>query len=178
MKVFLVRHASPDWARTDIPYDIPPGPPLSPKGEQEALDLAKYLQSENVRKLYYSPFERSARTAHIVSAANAIPCVEEKGLLEWRESAETREQVRTRMFSVFERIAREGQEVGAIGLVSHGGPVSFLLQALGMKEDELASYGKRFDRSNPLPPAGAWKVERCSNGHGWDLQLSFVPLVK
>ena len=63
MKIFLVRHASPDWTRTDIPYDIPPGPPLSPKGEKEAAALAEYLKSEGVVKLYYSPFERSASTA-------------------------------------------------------------------------------------------------------------------
>ena len=87
MKIFLVRHASPDWTRTDIPYDIPPGPPLSPKGEKEAAALAEYLKSEGVVKLYYSPFERSASTAKIVSAANGIPCSEERGLWELQRGA-------------------------------------------------------------------------------------------
>jgi len=177
MKIFIVRHASPDWTRTDIPYDIPPGPPLSPKGEKEATSLADYLKSEGVVKLYYSPFERSAKTAKIVSAANGIPCIEEKGLLEWREIDEDAAQVRERMLFVFERIAKEAQRIGAIGLVSHGGPVNFLLQQLGAHENELVSYRKLFDRSNPLPPAGAWKAESYPNGDDWNLQLAFTPKV-
>jgi broad specificity phosphatase PhoE len=36
MKIFLIRHANPDWHRKDIPYDIVPGPLLAPKGERGA----------------------------------------------------------------------------------------------------------------------------------------------
>jgi drug/metabolite transporter (DMT)-like permease len=27
--IYLIRHATPDWSRTDIPYFTPPGPPLT-----------------------------------------------------------------------------------------------------------------------------------------------------
>src|SRR5687768_8661784 len=87
-KIYLVRHASPDWERKDIPYDIHPGPPLSPKGQQEAEAVADFLKEQGVVKLYYSPFERCTTTAQIIAARNQIPAVEETRLAEWQEAAE------------------------------------------------------------------------------------------
>src|SRR5512138_1689022 len=102
MKIFLVRHATPDWNRTDIPYDLLPGPLLAPKGEQESEKLAAFLKPQGVVKLYHSPFERAAKTARIVSGINDIPCVEEVRLREWRQQDEEEIQVRARMKAVFE----------------------------------------------------------------------------
>lgn len=177
MKIFLVRHARPDWDRKDIPYDILPGPALLPQGEKEAEALATFLKSERVAKLYYSPFERSAKTAKIAATINDIPCIEENGLAEWRGVDESEAQVRERMLSIFERAARESEVVGPIGLVSHGGPIELLLLALGMDKEELAPYRKKFDTTNPLPPAGAWKVEQVDGEHKWNFQLAFTPSV-
>lgn len=177
MKIFLVRHATPNWGHTDLPYDIPPGPALSPKGEKEAEALAAFLKSEGVVKLYCSPFERGARTARIVSGINEIPCVEDKDLTEWREVDEPEAHVRQRMNSIFERVVKEGEEFGPIGLVSHGGPIALLLLELGIDNDELAAYRKKFDTTNPLPPAGVWKIERAATGKDWNFQLAFVPNV-
>ncbi len=177
MKIFLARHARPDWDRKDIPYDILPGPALLPQGEKEAQALAEFLKSEGVAKLYYSPFERSASTAKIVAAINGIPCIEEKGLSEWRGVDESETQVRERMQRIFEWAAKESEEAGPIGLVSHGGPIELLLLALGMDKEELAPYRKKFDTTNPLPPAGAWKVEQVHGEDRRKFQLAFVPKV-
>ncbi len=177
MKIFLIRHATPNWGHTDIPYDIPPGPALSPKGEKEAEVLAKFLKLEGVVKLYCSPFERGARTARIVSGINEIPCVEDKDLSEWREVDEPESHVRARMVSIFERIAKESIESGPIGLVSHGGPIALLLLELGINHDELARYRKMFDTTNPLPPAGVWKIEKNSGEEHWNFDLAFIPKV-
>lgn len=177
MKILLIRHATPNWGHTDIPYDIAPGPALSTRGEKEAEALATFLKSEGVVKLYCSPFERGARTARIVSEINEIPCVEDKDLTEWREVDEPEARVRERMISIFERTAKESTEIGPIGLVSHGGPIALLLLGLGINNDELASYRKMFDTTNPLPPAGVWKVERASGREGWKFQLAFIPKV-
>lgn len=177
MKLFLLRHASPDWNRTDIPYDIPPGPPLSPKGEKEAETLAGFLKTQGVVKLYYSPFERSAKTAKIVSDINEIPCTEEVRLAEWRGQYEPQIQARARMKAAFDEVFMEATEMGPIGLVSHGGPIDMLLQELGIDGDELAVYRTRFDTTNPLPPAGAWEVERNEKNNSWDLNLKFIPSV-
>ena len=177
MKILLLRHASPDWDRTDIPYSIPPGPPLSPKGEKEAAALAAFLKTQGVVKLYYSPFERSARTARIISTLNGIPCVEDKRLSEWRMADEPETLVRERMAAVFARTARESAEIGPIGLVTHGGPVALLLQELEIDPAELAPYRQRFDGPNPLPPGGAWKAESDPRDGCWDLKLEFIPNV-
>jgi broad specificity phosphatase PhoE len=177
MKIFLLRHASPDLSRRDVPYDILPGPELIFKGEKEAQALAEFLKPEGVAKLYYSPFERSARTAQIVAAANGIPCIEEKGLAEWRNVDEPEAHVQARMSSLFAHAAKESEGLGPIGLVSHGGPIALLLLELGMSKEELAPYRKRFDTTNPLPPAGAWKVEQVPDEKRWKLQLVFTPNV-
>ena len=175
MKIFLVRHATPDWEHNDIPYDIQPGPKLSLQGEQEAQALASFLKSQGVTRLFHSPFERGARTAQIVSTANGIPCVAEKGLAEWPMASEPEIQVRQRMASVFAHAARESRELGPIGLVSHGGPIALLLLELGINPEELAPYRTMFDTTNPLPPAGVWKVEECPGEGRLDFQLVFIP---
>jgi broad specificity phosphatase PhoE len=177
MNIFLVRHATPNWGHTDILYDIAPGPALSPKGEKEAEALAAYLESEGVVRLYCSPFERGARTGRIVAGINKIPCLEDKDLSEWREVDEPEAHVRERMVSIFGRVVKESQEIGSIGLVSHGGPIALLLLELGMNKDELASYRRKFDTSNPLPPAGVWKIEKRSGEEHWSFQLAFIPKV-
>src|SRR5215208_4557491 len=145
MKIFLVRHATPDWEHNDIPYDIQPGPRLSLQGEREAEALATFLKSQGVVRLFYSPFERGSRTAQIVAAANGIPSVEEEGLAEWPMDTEPEIHVRQRMSSVFGRAARESVELGPTALVSHGGPIALLLLELGINQDQLAPYRTMFD---------------------------------
>lgn len=176
MKIFLIRHATPDWTRRDIPYDIHPGPMLTSEGEQEAEALAEFLKSQGVVKLYHSPFVRAARTAQIVSASIGIPSVEEAALAEWRIMDETEIRVRSRMVSIFRRAVSESTETGSIGLVSHGGPIAILLQELGMNSDELTKYRIMFDATNPLPPAGAWKVEQVPGSETWRFELIFRPV--
>jgi len=175
MKIFLIRHARPDWDRKDIPYDIVPGPALLLQGEKESRALGEFLKSENVARLYYSPFERSAMTAKIAAAVMGIPAIEEKGLTEWRSMDEPEARVRERMLSIFERSVNESKDIGPIGLVSHGGPIALLLLSLGMDTNELAPYRKKFDTTNPLPPAGAWKVEKMDGENGWSFALAFAP---
>lgn len=175
MKIFLIRHASPDWERRDIPYDLLPGPMLTPKGEREAEALAVFLRSQGVTRLYHSPFERAARTAGIVSSAIGIPAMEQRELAEWRWTEEPESRVRQRMAAVFERAAGESAAIGPVGLVSHGGPIAILLQELGIDRNELARYRSLFDRTNPLPPAGAWKVEQMPGKKGWRLEMVFKP---
>jgi broad specificity phosphatase PhoE len=177
MKIFLIRHATPNWEHTGIPYDIPPGPALAPKGEKEAEALAEFLKSEGVVKLYCSPFERGARTARIVSGINEIPCAENQDLAEWREVDEPETHVRERMISIFERVLKESEETGPIGLVSHGGPIALLLLELGINKDDLEPYRRKFDTTNPLPPAGVWEIERKDAKEQWNFRLVFIPKV-
>ena len=173
-KIYLVRHASPDWSMTNIPYDIHPGPPLSPKGEKEAEALAVYLKAQGIVRLYYSPFARSARTAQIILARTRIPCIEEIRLVEWQKD-EKADKVAERMSLVFDDIARESAVIGPVALVSHGGPIACLLQSLGIEKDTLSIFRKKFDGSNPLPPAGVWTADWNEDEKTWHLNPQFMP---
>jgi broad specificity phosphatase PhoE len=176
-RIYIVRHASPDWSMIDIPYDVHPGPPLSPKGEKEAEALADFLKGQRVVKLYYSPFARSARTAQIILARSGIPCVEEIRLVEWRKVCENADKVAERMSLIFDDIAGESAVIGPVAMVSHGGPIASLLLSLGVGQDTLSAFRRKFDGSNPLPPAGAWVAEWNEDDKTWDLNLLFVPPV-
>ncbi|MFT3895324.1 MAG: hypothetical protein QM730_27175 [Anaerolineales bacterium] len=68
--------------------------------------------------------------------------------------------------------------MGPIALVSHGGPIALLLLELGLSPDELAPYRTMFDTTNPLPPAGAWKIERANGKDGWEFDLVFTPTMQ
>jgi hypothetical protein len=81
------------------------------------------------------------------------------------------------MWSLFERVALESSELGPIGLVSHGGPIAVLLLELGLSSEELAPYRSMFDTTNPLPPAGAWKIEQGNGKDSWSFRLVFAPQV-
>ena len=172
--IYLIRHASPDWGRTDIPYDIPPGPPLTPKGIQEARELAVFLENVGLKKLYYSPLERSARTAQIVAVAAEVPAQELAGLAEWRKG-ESEDEIRARFWPLLESSISESAQIGPVGLVTHGGPVAFLLKQLNIEPARLEKYRRMFDSSNPLPPAGVWAVKRNSDTEPWNLELIYTP---
>lgn len=174
-KIYLVRHASPEWGRTDIPYDLPPGPPLSLHGEREARRLAEFLKEQGVAKLYTSPFERSVATAKIISQLSPVPYVEDVRLTEWRPEDETSGRAGERMADLFAEASVESIETGPIALVSHGGPIMFLLQRLGLADDVLSEYRGRFDHSNPLPPAGVWEAAWDDRREVWNLNLKFIP---
>ena len=155
--IYLVRHATPDWSRTDLRYDIPPGPPLTPVGEEEARKLGEFLHSAGVVKLYASPLERTMRTAELAAAVAALPVVIDEQIAEWR-LGEKDEEVLARCRPCVEAALAESLEAGPIALVTHGGPIRLLLQTLGLSQAEVDFYRRQFDRDNPLPPAGVWKL--------------------
>jgi broad specificity phosphatase PhoE len=173
-KIYLIRHATPDWGRKDIPYDIPPGPPLIPQGETEAALLGSFIQQAGIQKLYHSPLERAKRTAQISAAVAGIDIEEDVAIAEFR-SDENRQQLAARILPAWERFLKESETLGPIGLVTHGGPVRLLLEHLCLPSITLEAYAKRFDSNNPLPPAGAWLAERNPGQSQWTLNLVFTP---
>jgi broad specificity phosphatase PhoE len=101
VKIFLLRHASPDLSQSNIKYSILPGPPLSSQGEIEARQLAKFLKKSQLVKIYCSPFLRTLRTAQIISDVIRVPVIEEVNLMEWQDN-ESEEDVTNRMILVFD----------------------------------------------------------------------------
>ncbi len=176
-RIYLIRHATPDWSRIDIPYDVPPGPSLIDKGEKEAAQLGEFLHQAGVKKLVHSPLERAKATARIsAQIAGILHLEEDDSLAEWRHG-ESEQQVSTRFQPVWNRLVSESKELGPLGLVSHGGPLGLLLTQLGLPAADLAAQRKIYDHGNPLPPAGVWLAERARPTDQWILTLVFSPQV-
>lgn len=166
--VYLARHATPDWSRKEIPYHLPPGPPLTPAGVEEAQRLGSFLRQAGVRTIYASPLERALHTAQIISQVSGAPYTVQPGLIEWQpEDTDTR--VLERCYPVFELALGAAQPVC---LVTHGSPVETMLRRLGLAEEALPSL-KVYDHGCLVPPAGCWCAK--ANGNGWKLELAFTP---
>jgi len=175
IRIYLIRHATPDWSRNDIPYDIPPGPDLVPQGEEEASQVGFFLSGQtDIKKIYHSPLERARQTAEISSRIANIPTEIEKDIAEWRAD-ENEEQFSARFFPFWNKVCSESKNSGAIALVTHGGPIRLVLQTLGLLPDVMEYYRNRFDRRNPLPPAGIWFAEKNQDSDQWKLKLVFIP---
>jgi len=174
VKIYLARHATPDWSRTEIRYDIPPGPPLTAAGEAEACKLGRFLQGKGISKIYASPLERTQRTAALVAESLGLPVITETLIAEWRRG-ENETDVAGRFNRFWEQICRESEEKGPVLLVTHGGPIKVMLLNLGMPRATVDEYCRKFDRGNPVPPAGLWFAANSTNETPWHLDLIFTP---
>ncbi len=175
VKIYLARHATPDWSRTEIRYDIPPGPPLTAEGEAEARKLGEFLQTAGVTKIYASPLERTQRTATLAAEALGQSPVTEELIAEWRRGEEASD-VAGRFHGFWERICRESKKNGPVALVTHGGPIKVMLLDLGLPKAAVDEYCRKFDRGNPLPPAAVWlATQSADDEEAWQLELVFHP---
>lgn len=172
--LFLVRHASPDWTRKDIPYHIPPGPPLSVQGLAEAQQAADFLAPYQLKHVYTSPLERCQHTARISAATSGAPVEVLDGLREWQPH-ESREEVAARVSPVVDAMQRAllNGRAGPIALFTHGGPIRAALHHLGV-DDEAMEALRIYDHLNPVPPAGVWQVELDATQPP-RLHLIFIP---
>lgn len=174
--IYLIRHATPDWTRKDIPYNVPPGPPLTPGGEREAQQLAVFLRNNRVERVFTSAMLRARQTAHTVEQTVHIPYEIRPELIEW-QPGESEEEVKTRIWPFIQSYSahKNGKPTA---FISHGGPITVLLKSFRMQESLLDHYCHSFDGNNPLPPAGAWQVKTI-NGEGiYKLDLEFKPDVQ
>jgi len=173
--LFLVRHASPDWNRTDLRYDIPPGPPLTDQGRSEARSLGEFLAQQNIQCILASPMDRAHETAAVASAIVQTPVVITEGITEW-ERGEPESAVLERMLRHLTEAAALAASGKAVALVTHGGPIRLLLSHFDVANAEIDFYRRQFDRDNPLPPAGAWRLTRSATNGGWEASLAFSPV--
>ncbi len=173
--LYLIRHATPDWNRKDIPYHLPPGPPLTELGLAEAEALGVFLQSTGIARLYASPMERACHTAQIAADLSGAALQVDERLMEW-QPGDTNDAVWGRLSSLVDQALAEAGD-HPVGLVSHGAPVGVILLNLGLSSEGLAR-SRTFDHNNPLPPAGAWVAKQDQPGDPWQLELVFKPQVQ
>jgi broad specificity phosphatase PhoE len=172
--IYLIRHATPDWSRTDLAYDVPPGPPLVPSGEEEARNLGKFLADLNISEALVSPLERTRRTAELALAGLDVKTTVDEDIAEWQRG-EAEQDVLARMLRVINRLTEASDGSTSYAVVTHGGPIRALLHHLGMEKDALDHYRRQFDHDNPTPPAGVWKISRRSAEQSWTMELVYTP---
>lgn len=174
--VYLIRHATPDWANHSLPYDVPPGPTLTAQGRQEAHLLASHMTRAGIGHIFSSEMARAKETADILGQRLSLPVEIEPGLIEI-PAGETREALAQRMASLWQRRVLDDAATQPIALVSHGGPIEALLRTVAHPPLDLQPYKQRFDRQNPLPPAGVWELTRQPDDT-WQATLVFFPLAR
>lgn len=171
-KIYLVRHATPDW-NSNLPYHIPPGPPLTAQGQQEAQELGEFLKEAGAGHFYSSPLERCASTAKIAASIAGAQVDVMDGLKEV-QPGESKSSMQDRLCPIFDLAVQTSSERGPVVMVTHGAPVTVLLGQLGMDKNTIKSH-LVYDHRNPAPPAGAWLAEQPGTGQPWNLRLAFMP---
>jgi 2,3-bisphosphoglycerate-dependent phosphoglycerate mutase len=73
--VILVRHGASAHAVPDQPFDLVDGhadPPLAPEGQEQAIAVARRLDSESLDGLFVTPLQRTAQTAAPLATATGL----------------------------------------------------------------------------------------------------------
>jgi 2,3-bisphosphoglycerate-dependent phosphoglycerate mutase len=166
-ELFLIRHAAPDRA-TGVPYNIQPGPPLTPAGHQEAVQAADWLRGRSVEHIFSSPFLRTRATAEAVQHALEVGMTFVDKLGEGAPG-ETLAQVRTRVSELLDQL--DDSPLRSIAIVSHGACILGLLQHTTNDTIDLSAH--RYDHGNNTPTAGIWHGVRTESG--WKWTLAFRP---
>ncbi|RPJ52361.1 MAG: hypothetical protein EHM21_00350, partial [Chloroflexi bacterium] len=156
--IYLARHATPDRSRSDVTYHALPGPDLNEQGLGEAAELADFLHEMGVVSIIASPFERTRQTALILKERLGASLDIDPDLSE-RQPIEPEALVIERMLRAFTIGAQRAAKLGPLAIITHGAPVLVLLKALGLSPTVLERC-RIYDNRNPIPMAGAWRVER------------------
>jgi probable phosphoglycerate mutase len=90
-EVILIRHGASAHAQPGKPFDLLDGhadPPLSPEGREQAVALARRLDTESLAGIFVTPLQRTAQTAEPLAAATglepvAVPELREVLLGDW-----------------------------------------------------------------------------------------------
>ena len=169
-EIYILRHAAPDRTST-VPYNIPPGPPLTAIGRKEALQAGLFLQNRAIDAVYVSPFMRTRQTAAIVSEHLLAPFAYVESIKEGAPG-EAHRDIRARVRSLLDEI--DQRNIERTMLVTHGCCVLATLQET--TNDTIDLSGHKYDYGNHSPTAGIWHGVRQASGlYAWE--LVFTPTV-
>jgi 2,3-bisphosphoglycerate-dependent phosphoglycerate mutase len=162
-ELFLIRHAMPDRAMR-VPYNIPPGPPLTEQGKREAEELAEWLEGRGLEQLLVSPFERTSATAAAVVERLGIEATFVEALREGGPG-ESMDKIRARVAEVLAQV--DDSPLQRVGFVTHGACVKALLEYTTLNRIDLRSHV--YDHGNCAPTAGVWHGTRFDHMWRWEL---------
>ena len=168
-ELYLVRHAAPDRA-LKMAYNMLPGPPLTPAGEQEAVQTARWLACRSVDHVLTSPFCRARMTAQAIVDGCDLPLTVVDALREGGPS-ETMDQIRARAAELLGQI--DDSPLRGVALVTHGAVILALLQHT--TNGQINLRGHVYDYGNCAPTAGIWHGVRGEGGWRWELIFRPTP---
>ncbi|MBI3942995.1 MAG: histidine phosphatase family protein [Chloroflexi bacterium] len=169
-RVYVVRHGEANLL-TGIAYDRVPGPPLSEKGQKQALQAAEYLAHAEADVLFASPLVRALNTAQVISQQLGLLISVTEDLRE-AQNGELREGIRDRIRHFWEAQVLDSP-ARVIVCVSHGLPIEVLLEStLPMP---MPSNLRRFDYNNIISTGGIWRLNQQPDG-SWEGKLVHVPV--
>lgn len=151
MQIYLVRHALPDYA-TGVAYHLPPGPPLTETGMEQAAGAARLLSRFPIRRVVSSPMRRCLMTAEPIAATLGLDLLTDADLGE-QQPGGTPMATALRML----RAALSQSDAQTVALVSHSGPLEQLLLALTNNRLELPRADGRGCR---IGVADVWHAQR------------------
>lgn len=166
-ELFLIRHAEPNRT-TGLPYAIMPGPPLTLRGEEEAVQAGHWLRERGIERLLSSPFTRASATATTIGQLIGVEPVLIETLREVAPD-ETHLQVRSRIADLLNQL--DDSPVQRVALVTHGGCILAALQHTTCDRIDLSRH--RYDYGNHTPTAGIWHGIRAEQSWRWS--LAFYP---
>ena len=166
-ELYLIRHAMPDRS-TGVPYNIMPGPQLTPIGQQEAIQTAYWIGGRGVERLFASPFDRTRATAEALAAQLGMEITFTEALREGGPG-ETMAQIGARMAELLAQL--DDSPLRSAALVTHGAPIRALL--LHTTGDRIDLKPHVYDSGNCTPTAGIWHGRRGDNC--WKWELAFRP---
>lgn len=85
-EIWVVRHGfREDWVNNDppLPTNLRNDPPLSQLGREQAQELAHYLKTKNINRIYSSPFYRVLETVYPLVQETNIPLYIDYAMAEW-----------------------------------------------------------------------------------------------
>ena len=97
----------------------------------------------------------------------------DSAIAEWTRD-ETVELVADRMVPFWQRVCVESEQIGPICIVTHGGPLAYILHRMGLPRDELNAYKQKWS-DHPVPPGGLWSAASDTVEGPWDLDIVFTP---
>ncbi|HEU4326266.1 MAG TPA: histidine phosphatase family protein [Roseiflexaceae bacterium] len=167
-ELFLVRHAEPDRSLA-MPYNIMPGPPLTPRGREEAAQAAAWLEGKGVEYMFASPFERASATADIIVDRLGLPITYTQILREGGPG-ESLDQIQARVGELLGQL--DDGPLLRVALVSHGACLRGLLRYTTANRIDLSRH--IYDYGNNTPTAGIWHGIRREGAWVWN--LTFRPV--
>lgn len=169
-EIYILRHAAPDRG-SSVPYNIPPGPPLTAIGRKEALQAGMFLRERAIDAVYVSPFMRTRQTALIVSEHMTAPFAYVESI---KESApgEAHRDIRMRVRGLIDEVSQ--RDIARVMFVTHGCCVLATLQET--TNDAIDLSGHKYDYGNHSPTAGIWHGVRQASGL-YEWELVFTPTV-